>query len=111
MSKRMTASAMRARKSLFSIPTIRVVQSPFTCALRVPNTLAELIAWLSFIGADLPKQLVAGVAQAWPRECFFLVRGPNGDVGGKLVIPRVLAKAVQRQQFLAQLLEKKAGDV
>lgn len=83
----------------------------FTRTVRLPSTLAELITWLAFIGNDLPKQLIAGVAQAWPRQCFFLVRGPNGDVGGKLEIPRVLANAIQRPQFLAQLMPKRADDI
>jgi molybdopterin/thiamine biosynthesis adenylyltransferase len=83
----------------------------FTHALRVPSVLAELLAWLSSAGNELPKALIAGMARNWPKESVFFLIAPNGIVGGKLVIPRALAKAVQRSQFLAQLLERRASEI
>ncbi len=83
----------------------------FTRTLRVPRVLAELLALLASVSEDLPQMLLSGVARAWPNQSLFILRAPNGTVGGRLVIPSLLAKAVQRPQFLAKLLQKKAGTV
>jgi hypothetical protein len=83
----------------------------FSRAFRLPRVFAELAAWLRSMDESLPTTLIAGVARAWPKTSLFFLRGPNGTVGGKLVIPALLEKAVQRPQFLAQLLEKRAGEI
>jgi molybdopterin/thiamine biosynthesis adenylyltransferase len=81
----------------------------FTRRTRLPQKLDQLLVWLESVDAQFPARLVGGVGKAWQRGCYFLVRAPNGDVGGSLVIPRILAKSVQRPQFLARELKKKAS--
>jgi molybdopterin/thiamine biosynthesis adenylyltransferase len=83
----------------------------FTPTLRVPRVLAELLPLLASVGEELPKTLLTGVARAWPKPSIFLLRAPNGAIGGSLVVPVSLAKAVQRPQFFARLLQNKASAV
>lgn len=83
----------------------------FTRTLRAPGVLSELLPWLASVGEGLPKTLLTGAARAWPKPGLFFLRAPNGTIGGKLVIPAPLAKAIQRPQFLMQLLQKKAEAV
>lgn len=102
--------AAEARK----IPVVLLIAEralTFTRALRAPRVLADLLAWLASLGDDLPRALIAGIARAWPKASLFFLRAPNGAVGGKLVIPVLLMKSVQRQQFFAQLLQKRSGDI
>lgn len=83
----------------------------FTRTLRVPGVLAELIALLTSVSEDLHTILLSGIARVWPKQGLFLLRAPNGLVGGNVVIPPMLAKAVQRPKFLTKLLKQNAGTV
>jgi hypothetical protein len=71
---------------------------------RLPSTLDELFVWLRFLDTRLVDRLVAGLVQAWPNELLFLVQARNGSVGGVLILPAILAKSIQRPQFLARSL-------
>lgn len=75
---------------------------------RLPNTLAELLVWLAWVAEELPRKLLAGLGEAWPKSGLFFLRAPNGIVGGKVVIPPLLKKATKRSQFLVQQLERQA---
>jgi hypothetical protein len=71
---------------------------------RAPSTFRELAAWLGSIQDTAVERLVASLTSAWPAPMWFLIHAPNGSVGGRLELPGVLARSIQRLSFLGHAL-------
>jgi hypothetical protein len=108
-SKQEVRDLAKGRSSMFVLP----VETPLTFARghRAPTTLADLLRWLLSVGNDLPNRLLNGIATNWPAAMEFLIRAPNGFVGGRLVLPTLLLQSVQRSAFLTRALPKWANEI
>jgi molybdopterin/thiamine biosynthesis adenylyltransferase len=108
-SKREAKDLEKRRSPIF----VLTVDTPLTFSRghRAPTTLDDLLRWLSSVGNNLPNRLLDGVTPNWPSGMQFLLRGPNGSVGARLILPPLLNQSVQRAAFLKRALPRWANEI